>query len=84
MMTTTRVRLSDIYRYMDLPDGLEDELSIAYYRHRIVSEIPSKEMFIEVQNVGVIPEFILKRSLENLLSFYKMEKREDIIGTYYR
>ena len=84
MTTNVRVRLSNIYRYMDLPNGLGAELNIAYYRHKIGSEFPSKEMFIEVQNVGAIPEFILKRSLENLLSFYKMEKREDSIGEYYR
>jgi hypothetical protein len=87
MYDTIRIQLSPIYRFIDLPKGLERELEIGYHRHRIVSDFPNVGLscppYLEVEIISGTPAMFAKTSLEGLLMAYGMKERNDIRGRYY-
>jgi len=82
-----RIRLDSIYRWMDLPKELEEELDIAYHGHRLVSDFPGTgidcPLYLEVDTLTPYPEVFAKMGLEAVLSSYGMHKKEDFLGSYY-
>lgn len=85
MYSTFRIQLSSIYRFCDLPQGLEHDLQASYPGYRLVSDFPhiglSCPPYLEVESN--LPDIIVKNNLRALLMAYGIKEKKDFTGQYY-